>query len=181
VHQNNQRLLEIRQRPRIQRRQRGAHQRRHQRRALEAAARDIKAYLSSISSSALVGYADIDGASSFRDAVSSYLSCDPTGKNDGSTSIDIFGVNNYEWCGNASSRTFNGINAELKDYNVVAYFSEFGFRELLPRCAPLDRDRRPLRLAHDRSLVRRPRLQLLPRRVHRAPIRHGHPLLGQHH
>ncbi|KAJ7120381.1 hypothetical protein C8R44DRAFT_982145 [Mycena epipterygia] len=44
---------------------------------LKAAARDIKAYLTSISSSALVEYPDIDG-------ISSYLSCDPTGKNDGS-------------------------------------------------------------------------------------------------
>ncbi|KAJ7120358.1 hypothetical protein C8R44DRAFT_787972 [Mycena epipterygia] len=38
-------------------------------------------------------------------------------------SIDIFGVNNYEWCGNALSTTFDGINAELKDYNVVAYLN----------------------------------------------------------
>ncbi|KAJ6474326.1 Glucanosyltransferase-domain-containing protein [Mycena sanguinolenta] len=36
---------------------------------IKAAARDIKAYLTSISSSALVGYADIDDASGFRDAV----------------------------------------------------------------------------------------------------------------
>jgi hypothetical protein len=48
----------------------------------------------SISSSALVGYADIDGASSFRDAVSAYLSCDPSGAGKGDTSIDLFGLNN---------------------------------------------------------------------------------------
>ncbi|KAJ7899249.1 hypothetical protein B0H14DRAFT_3543631 [Mycena olivaceomarginata] len=48
---------------------------------------EIKMYLTSISSSALVGYADIDGASSLRDAVSAYLLCD--------TSIDLFGLNNY--------------------------------------------------------------------------------------
>ncbi|KAJ6475394.1 Glucanosyltransferase-domain-containing protein [Mycena sanguinolenta] len=36
---------------------------------VKAAARDVKAYLTSFSSSAPVGYADIDGASGFRDAV----------------------------------------------------------------------------------------------------------------
>ncbi|KAJ7431316.1 Glucanosyltransferase-domain-containing protein [Mycena galericulata] len=93
---------------------------------LEAAARDVKAYLASISSSALVGYADIDGASTFRDAVADYLSCDPPGSNSGSTAIDIFGLNNYEWCGNASTTTYNALNTEFENYNVVAYFSEFG-------------------------------------------------------
>jgi hypothetical protein len=34
----------------------------------------------SISSSSLIGYADIDGASSFRDGVAQYLSCDPSGR-----------------------------------------------------------------------------------------------------
>ncbi|KAJ7482936.1 1,3-beta-glucanosyltransferase [Mycena galericulata] len=93
---------------------------------LKAAARDVKAYLASISSSALVGYADIDGASTFRDAVADYLSCDPSGSNSGSTAIDIFGLNNYEWCGNASTTTYDSLNTEFENYNVVAYFSEFG-------------------------------------------------------
>ncbi|KAJ6474334.1 Glucanosyltransferase [Mycena sanguinolenta] len=50
---------------------------------IKAAARDTKAYLASIQSSALVGYADIDGASGFRDAVAQYLSCDPSGAGSG--------------------------------------------------------------------------------------------------
>ncbi|KAJ7617375.1 1,3-beta-glucanosyltransferase [Roridomyces roridus] len=103
---------------------------------LKAAARDIKTYLASIKSSALVGYADIDGASSFRDAVSTYLSCDPTGSNSDATSIDIFGLNNYEWCGNDSTSTYDGINGEFQNYNVVAYFSEFGSENCNPVTRP---------------------------------------------
>ncbi|KAF7289228.1 1,3-beta-glucanosyltransferase [Mycena indigotica] len=103
---------------------------------LKAAARDTKAYLNSIGSSALIGYADIDGASSFRDAVSAYLSCDPSGKNDGSTSIDLFGLNNYAWCGNAPTTTYNTLNDEFKDYNVAAYFSEYGSENCNPGTRP---------------------------------------------
>ncbi|KAJ7059573.1 glycoside hydrolase family 72 protein, partial [Mycena amicta] len=103
---------------------------------IKAAARDTKAYLTSISSSALVGYADIDGAAAFRDAVSDYLSCDPSQKNDGSTSIDLFGLNNYEWCGDAPTTTYNGINTEFADYNVAAYFSEYGSENCSPGVRP---------------------------------------------
>ncbi|KAJ7135723.1 Glucanosyltransferase-domain-containing protein [Mycena epipterygia] len=87
-----------------------------------AAARDVRAYLDSISSSALVGYAAIDGGSDFVDAVANYLACNrsPT------AAIDLYGLNNYEWCGNATNTTFNGVNARFADYEVAAYFSEFG-------------------------------------------------------
>ncbi|KAJ7300929.1 Glucanosyltransferase-domain-containing protein, partial [Mycena albidolilacea] len=90
----------------------------------------------SISSSALVGYADIDGASSFRDAVSAYLSCDPSGAGKGDTSIDLFGLNNYEWCGDAATTTYDGINKEFANYNVAAYFSEFGSENCSPGVRP---------------------------------------------
>ncbi|KAF8209822.1 glycoside hydrolase superfamily [Mycena galopus ATCC 62051] len=94
---------------------------------IKAAARDIKAYLASISSSALVGYADIDGTSNFRDAVANYLQCDPSGTGSGATSIDLFGLNNYEWCGNASTTTYDALNAEFANYNVAAYLGRTGF------------------------------------------------------
>ncbi|KAJ7110485.1 Glucanosyltransferase-domain-containing protein [Mycena epipterygia] len=90
---------------------------------LKAAARDIKAYLPSPpprSSGTPTSTAPRPSATPSRPT-----SCDPTGKNDGSTSIDIFGLNNYEWCGNASAMTFDRINAEFKDYNVVAYLCVF--------------------------------------------------------
>jgi hypothetical protein len=79
---------------------------------IKAAARDIKAYLcvhlvpvlsdithaspylrNSISSSALVGYAAIDGDPTWIVPLASYLACDPSGSNSGSTAIDLFGLN----------------------------------------------------------------------------------------
>ncbi|KAJ7205328.1 Glucanosyltransferase-domain-containing protein [Mycena haematopus] len=74
-----------------------------------AAARDIRAYLTSISSSALVGYAAIDGPSSFVVNEANFLACT-------AGSIDLFGLNNYEWCGNASSTTFNGLNSIASEF-----------------------------------------------------------------
>jgi hypothetical protein len=48
----------------------------------------------SISSTTLIGYADIDGASSFWDGVAQYLSCDPSGGGNGDSAVDLFGLNN---------------------------------------------------------------------------------------
>jgi hypothetical protein len=101
---------------------------------IKAAARDIKAYLNSISSSALVGYASIDGDSTFRDPVANYLSCDPSDKNSASTSIDLYGLNNYEWCGDSSfAVAYAGVEGDFAGYNVAAYFSEFGCITSPPR------------------------------------------------
>ena len=61
---------------------------------VKAAARDIKAYLRSKDSNALVGYAAIDGADNFRLSLANYLSCDPTGSNSEATAIDLYGLNN---------------------------------------------------------------------------------------
>ncbi|KAJ7115292.1 Glucanosyltransferase-domain-containing protein [Mycena epipterygia] len=93
-----------------------------------AAARDVRAYLDSISSSALVGYAAIDGGSSFVDAVADYLACNRSP----AAAIDLYGLNNYEWCGDAANTTFNGVNARFADYEVAAYFSEFGSETCSP-------------------------------------------------
>ncbi|KAJ7456634.1 1,3-beta-glucanosyltransferase [Mycena latifolia] len=93
---------------------------------VKAAARDVRAYLTSISSSALVGYAAIDGPADFLQPLANYLSCDPSGSNSGSSAIDLFGLNNYEWCGNVPPSTYDGVNSEFAGYNVAAYFSEFG-------------------------------------------------------
>jgi hypothetical protein len=54
---------------------------------IKAAARDIKSYLRSVSSSALVGYTSTDGdENSWRDATANYLTCDSD-----ATSIDLYG------------------------------------------------------------------------------------------
>ncbi|KAJ7466796.1 1,3-beta-glucanosyltransferase [Mycena galericulata] len=96
-----------------------------------AAARDIRAYLNSISSSALVAYASIDGSSDFVDNVADFLACDRSADSP-TASIDLFGLNNYEWCGNASITTFDGLNSRFADYGVAAYFSEFGSENCSP-------------------------------------------------
>lgn len=94
---------------------------------VKAAARDVKAYLKSKSSSALVGYAAIDGTPAWRNPLASYLSCDPSGGNKDSTAIDLYGLNNYEWCGDSTyEASYAGTNGDYSGYNVPAYFSEFG-------------------------------------------------------
>ena len=45
------------------------------------------------SSSALVGYAAINGATNFREPLANFLSCDPSGANSDSTAIDLYGLN----------------------------------------------------------------------------------------
>ncbi|KAJ7773845.1 1,3-beta-glucanosyltransferase [Mycena metata] len=94
-----------------------------------AAARDIRAYLNSISSSALVGYAAIDGSSTFVDDFADYLACD---HGSGGGALDLFGLNNYEWCGAAANTTFNALNARYANYPIAAYFSEFGSENCSP-------------------------------------------------
>jgi len=95
---------------------------------VKAAARDTKAYLNSISSSALVGYAAIDGVSNFRLPLANFLSCDPTNANSPSTSIDLYGLNSYAWCGASGSfqSSYAPIDDDFAGYNVAAYFSEYG-------------------------------------------------------
>ncbi|KAI0307493.1 glycoside hydrolase family 72 protein [Multifurca ochricompacta] len=101
---------------------------------VKAAARDTKAYLNSKSSSALVGYAAIDGDATWIVPLASYLSCDPSGSNSGSTAIDLFGLNNYEWCGNSTFQaSYAGKTGDFSGYNVVAYFSEYGCNQPSPR------------------------------------------------
>ncbi|KAH8100479.1 Glucanosyltransferase-domain-containing protein [Cristinia sonorae] len=100
---------------------------------IKAAARDTKAYLASKGSSALVGYAAIDGNDNWLDPLANYLSCDPSGANSGDTAIDLFGLNNYEYCGDAGASAYANKNGAFAGYNVPAYFSEFGCITSPPR------------------------------------------------
>jgi len=101
---------------------------------IKAAARDTKAYLQSIGSTALVGYAAIDGVSNFIVPVAEYLSCDPSSSNSNSTSIDLYGLNDYRWCGDSTFQdAYAGTVDEFSQYNVVTYFSEFGCITSPPR------------------------------------------------
>jgi hypothetical protein len=92
VHNDHQHLFQIRQRPRLQRRQRGPHLDRYQRRAVpQSGGEGCEDVSKSISSPAPIGYADVDGAASFRDG---YLFCNLTGANDGASAVDLFRLNN---------------------------------------------------------------------------------------
>ncbi|KAJ1310823.1 hypothetical protein OPQ81_009342 [Rhizoctonia solani] len=96
---------------------------------IKAAARDIKAYLKSKGSSALVGYSTVD-ASAIRENVVQYLTCDKA-----ETSVDIIGLNTYRWCGadDISSSGYNTITQLFQNVPVPAYLSEFGCQKELPR------------------------------------------------
>ncbi|WWC73310.1 uncharacterized protein I206_107277 [Kwoniella pini CBS 10737] len=90
---------------------------------VKAAARDIKAYLTSVGSSALVGYSATDGDADFRNDLAEYLTC---GGND--IAVDLYGLNNYEWCGNANynSSGWNTIVSGFQNIPVATYMSEYG-------------------------------------------------------
>jgi len=101
---------------------------------VKAAARDIRSYLQSKGSSALVGYAAINGDSEWRGDLASYLSCDPSSANSAASSIDLYGLNDYEWCGNSTFQaSYAATTSAFSNYNVVAYFSEFGCLTTGPR------------------------------------------------
>lgn len=66
--------------------------------------------------------------------MANYLSCDPSNSNSASTSIDLFGLNNYEWCGASTfEASYAGVEGDFAGYNVAAYFSEFGCITSPPR------------------------------------------------
>ncbi|CAE6420719.1 unnamed protein product [Rhizoctonia solani] len=95
---------------------------------IKAAARDTKAYLKSKGSSALVGYASTDG-SGWRDPLANYLACDQE-----SDSLDIYGLNNYRWCGAGSFEgSYSSVQQSFENYPVATYFSEFGCVSQPPR------------------------------------------------
>ncbi|KAF7789199.1 hypothetical protein EIP86_000138 [Pleurotus ostreatoroseus] len=100
---------------------------------IKAAARDVKAYLNSKNINALIGYAAIDADDSWLVPFANYLSCDPSNTNSDATAIDLFGLNNYEFCGDASASAYSDKNGAFAGYNVAAYFSEFGCITSPPR------------------------------------------------
>ncbi|KAG8834635.1 1,3-beta-glucanosyltransferase gas1 [Serendipita sp. 399] len=96
---------------------------------IKAAARDIKAYLKSKGSSALVGYSSTDGTG-WRNPLAHFLTCGSE-----ETSIDLWGLNDYRWCGTTGSvaDSWQESITAFTDLPVAAYFSEYGCNTVSPR------------------------------------------------
>ena len=97
---------------------------------VKAAVRDSKAYIASKNYRTIgVGYATNDDKD-IRDDLKDYFNCGPS-----SDSIDFWGYNIYSWCGDSSFEKsgFDKRTEEFKDYNVPAFFAEYGCNEVQPR------------------------------------------------
>jgi hypothetical protein len=98
---------------------------------IKAAARDLKAYRKSKGYREIpVGYSAADIAE-LRPMLQNYLAC---GTNT-SESIDMFGLNAYEWCGNNDLKTsgYSNLNTLATGYNIPIFFSETGCNTVRPR------------------------------------------------
>ncbi|KAN0090557.1 glycoside hydrolase family 72 protein [Hyaloscypha variabilis] len=98
---------------------------------IKAAARDLKAYRNSKNYRSIpVGYSAADIAQ-LRPMLQNYLAC---GSN-ASESIDMFGLNAYEWCGNNNLQTsgYDILNQYATGYNIPIFFSETGCNTVQPR------------------------------------------------
>lgn len=90
---------------------------------VKAAARDIRAYISSKGYRAVpVGYAGADVAD-LQIQLAEYLSCGAA--IDG---IDFYGINIYRWCGNSTytESGYDVLEAQYKNLTRPVFFSEFG-------------------------------------------------------
>jgi len=90
---------------------------------VKAAVRDMKSYIKSKNYRAVpIGYA-ADDAADIRYQVANYFDC-----GDSDTTIDFYGLNNYEWCGQATfqSSGYAARTAEFASFNIPVFLSEYG-------------------------------------------------------
>ncbi|KAM3075546.1 hypothetical protein ACMFMG_007688 [Clarireedia jacksonii] len=98
---------------------------------IKAAARDMKAYRKSKGYREIpIGYSAADIAE-LRPMLQNYLAC---GTNS-SESIDFFGLNAYEWCGDSDFSTsgYKTLDTYAQGYNIPIFFSETGCNTVRPR------------------------------------------------
>ncbi|RLV90890.1 13-beta-glucanosyltransferase GAS4 [Spathaspora sp. JA1] len=99
---------------------------------IKAMIRDIKTYIEYNSPRQIpVGYSAADDLN-YRMSLASYLEC---ANDNPRESVDFYGVNSYQWCG---EQTFysSGYNILVTDYHGFTrpvFFSEYGCNEVLPR------------------------------------------------
>lgn len=90
---------------------------------VKAAVRDMKSYIAEKGYRTMgVGYAADDDAT-IREDIESYFNC-----GDSSSSVDFFGLNIYEWCGNSSyaASGYQARTEEFSKYSVPVFFAEYG-------------------------------------------------------
>lgn len=98
---------------------------------IKAATRDMKAYRNSKGYRSIpIGYSAAD-ISELRPMLQNYLAC---GTNS-SESIDFFGLNAYEWCGDVNIMTsgYNTLTTLAQGYSIPIFFSETGCNTNPPR------------------------------------------------
>ncbi|ONH67671.1 hypothetical protein BON22_2603 [Cyberlindnera fabianii] len=94
--------------------------------------KDMKLYIDAHSPRSIpVGYSAADDLN-FRVSLSKYLEC-----TDGSfvDSVDFYGVNTYQWCGEQTFYTsgYDALTLDYEDYVRPVFFSEFGCNAISPR------------------------------------------------
>ncbi|ODQ47437.1 hypothetical protein PICMEDRAFT_71509 [Pichia membranifaciens NRRL Y-2026] len=97
---------------------------------VKAAIRDMKAYISD------KGYRDIPvGYSANDDAHTRIPSADYFACGDNDIKADFYGINMYEWCGNANFKSsgFQDRTQEFSNMTIPVFFSEYGCNEVQPR------------------------------------------------
>ena len=101
---------------------------------IKAVVRDMKSYIKAQCNRTFpVGYSAADVASS-RWQQMQYLNC-----GNSSERIDMFGMNDYSWCGDASSYTISGWSTNVHNYanySIPLFLSEYGCNIVRPRTFP---------------------------------------------
>lgn len=104
-------------------------------RYVRAVTRDLKNYIKRHSDRAIpVGYSAADVREVLFDSWN-YFTCSIDDEDDDMSRADVFGLNSYSWCGDATfeSSTFKDLVEGFKDSSVPIFFSEFGCNEVTPR------------------------------------------------
>jgi len=104
-------------------------------RYIRAVTRDLKNYIKKHSQRYIpVGYSAADVRDILWDSWN-YFTCRIKGEKDDESRADVFGLNSYSWCGDATfeSSTFKDLVDGFKDTSVPIFFSEFGCNEVTPR------------------------------------------------
>lgn len=104
-------------------------------RYVRAVTRDLKNYIKQHADRPIpVGYSAADVRDVLFDSWN-YFTCSIDGEDDDMSRGDVFGLNSYSWCGDATfeSSTFDDLVKGFEDSSVPIFFSEFGCNEVTPR------------------------------------------------